>query len=383
MTLRMFCRLAAITVGAIACRHTPPVGETTLTPPAPGGMPTLERRVLTLADSDLAEGQYWPMGVNESGNVVFLASSSEQPMFRIVDSTGRRLGAFGRLGDGPGEFRGPLDLQLRGDSIRIFDAMRMFLVQYSTAGKPIKDTRALMLDIPLAWTGDSVDHWMPPGLGPTKLPLIRRSLVGDSSGRVVIPANDSGFVAILASPPGGKRLMLLPYAAGPNRIYLADAYHYQIFSYDASGKLLATFGRQLPPHHRGPRELAEARAGLIRAGKYMMGPKGEKISLPDQSKRLDTLEREITPHFDRAPLHVDGFGRLWVVGVTNDSTTVDVFADTTLLGRVVLPCYLGRRGIPVALTGQWLLLECGLPEAADLASELQLYRIVEAKRVLP
>jgi hypothetical protein len=336
-------------------------------------MPTLERRVLTLADSDLSEGQYWPMGVSESGDVVFLASMTDQPMFRVVDSTGRRLQAFGRRGDGPGEFRGPLDLHLRGDSIWIFDGMRMFLVQYTTAGKLVKDSRALLFDIPLAWTGDSVDHWMPPGLAPTKLPLIRRTLVGDTAGRVVIAANDSGLLAILAAPPGGKRVTLLPYALGPNRIYLADAHHYQIFSYDASGHLLASFGRQLPPHRRGPREVAETRAGLIRAGK----------SFPGASARLDTLEREVSPHFDRAPLHVDGSGRLWVIGLTNDSTTVDVFADTTFLGRTVLPCYLVRRGSPVALTGHWLLLECALPEAADLSSELQLYRIVEAKRVPP
>lgn len=226
-----------------------------------------------------------------------------------------------------------------------------------------------------------MDHWRTRGLGmaPSRRSVIQRAHVGDRAGRVVIAEEDSGFQAVLASTPGGKPLSRLAYAAGPNRIYLADAYRYRIYSYDGTGHLIATFGRQLPPHHMGPRQLAQQRESILRQPKYMRGPKGEAIALPDRRGRLDTLDREITPHFNRAPLHVDAYGRLWVVGVTNDSTTVDVFADTTFLGRVVLPCYLFRAGHPVALTGHWLLLECELPEAEDLASELQLYRIVEGK----
>jgi hypothetical protein len=109
----------------------------------------------------------------------------------------------------------------------------------------------------------------------------------------------------------------------------------------------------------------------------MRGPNGEAVPLPDQRGHLDTLSREITPHFNRAALHVDDLGRLWVVGVTNDPTTVDLFADTTFIGRAVLPCYLLPYGTPVVLTGHWLLLECELPRTSEPASELQLYRIVD------
>jgi hypothetical protein len=341
-------------------------------------MPSLERRTLALADSDLAERQFWPMGVSDSGRIVYLVSQTDRPMFRVVDSTGRRLQAFGRTGDGPGEFRGPLDLQLRGDSIRIFDGQRFKLLQFTWEGRLIRESPALIFDIPLAWIADSVDHWMPSGMSArTAVPLIRRSRIGDSAGRAVIAPTDSGLLAIPASSPGGKRLVRLSYALGPDRIYLADAFQYRIYSYDLAGRPVARFGRDLPPHHRGPRELAETHEELVRASGFMRGPKGEKIALPDQRARLDTLDREVTPHFNRDPLHVDRFGRLWVIGVTNDSTTVDVFADTTFLGRTVLPCYLLRYGHPVALSAHWLLLECALPDSADRASELQLYRIVE------
>ena len=374
-------RLAILAAVVLGCSDSPRAPEASSAPVPPSGMPSLERRSLALADADVAETYYWAMGVSEVGNIVFLASAKERPMFRVVDSTGRRLAAFGRQGDGPGEFRQPLTLEVRGDSLLIHDSGRMTSLLYTWGGRSIGESQAPVFDIPLAWIGDSMDHWQPPGLG-TTLPgrsVIRRTQVGDTGGRVLIAAQDSGFQVVLASTPGGKPLSRLPYAVGPDRIYLADAYRYRIYSYDSTGHLIATFGRQLPPHRMGPRQLAQQRESILRQPKYMRGPKGEAIALPDRRGRLDTLDREITPHFNRAPLHVDAYGRLWVVGVTNDSTTVDVFVDTTFLGRVVLPCYLFRVGNPVALTGHWLLLECELPEAADLATELQLYRIVEGK----
>ena len=372
-------RLVIIAVLLLGCKSTPRAPEAAGSPVLPSGMPSLERRPLALAEADLAEVHYFPMGVSEAGHIMYLASATERPMFRVVDSTGKRLVAFGRQGDGPGEFRGPIELQMRGDSVRIFDSERMTLLQYTWQGQSLRESRALMLDIPLAWIGDSVDHWIPPGMTRSERSVIRRTLVGDTAGRVVIAENDSGFRAVLASPPGETRLMRMGYALAPGRIYLGDAYNYRIFVYDTGGHRIASFGRQLPPHYRGPRELAAQRASILREPKYMRGPNGEAIRLPDHKGRLDTLAREITPHFNRAPLHVDAFGRLWVVGVTNDSTTVDVFADTTFLGRIVLPCYLLRYGNPVVLNGHWLLVECELPETADLASELQLYRIVEGK----
>ena len=298
-------------------------------------------------------------------------------MFRVVDSTGQRLHAFGRPGEGPGEFRSPLQLLIRGDSLRFFDAGRMSLVDYNREGKSLGESRAIMLEFPLAWVGDSVDHWMPPAMAQSERSVIRRSLVGDTAGRVLIAEEDSGFQAVLASMPGEQPLLRLAYVAAWDRIYLADAYNYQIYSYDGSGQPLASFGLQLPPHYMGARQLAEQRASILSQPKFIPRPNRKPLELPDESDRLDTLKREITPHFMRAPLHVDAGGRLWVIGLTNDSTTVDVFADTTFLGRTVLPCYLGRTGYPAVLSRGWLLLECELPEAAELSSELQLYRIVE------
>ncbi|MBK6495385.1 MAG: hypothetical protein IPG05_09825 [Gemmatimonadetes bacterium] len=342
-------------------------------------MPQLERRAFTLAEADLADDEYGPLAISGEGVVVFRASASDAPMFRIVDSTGRRLHAFGRQGDGPGEFRSPLFMQPRDTSIWIWDARRMVSLLYSFRGDPLGESLAPVVRWPAAWAGDSVDLWVPPGPGTQAAPAVLRTAVRGGPDRTLIPATDSGLRHIVAAWLG-QRLDLLPYALGPDRIYIGDSYNFRIYSYDGSGKPLAVFGRQLPPHHRGPREAAEYRASLTRGLQPYVGPDGKAVRQPGISARLDTLDREVTPHFFRAPLHVDDVGRLWVIGTLNDSTTVDVFADTTFLGRTVLPCYLNRRGMPASVTSKWLLLECTLPESSDRPTELQLYRVKEIQR---
>lgn len=340
-------------------------------------MPRLERRLLALVDDDVATQRYWPMSVNDRGEVMYLASPSDPPMFRIVDSSGKRVAAFGRGGDGPGEFRGPLELINVGESVRILDE-RMVMPEYRWDGSHVADRPAQLTDIPLAWVGDSVDHWSPPAMIPGRSPVVQRSLPGDTAARVVIGEDDSAFRAVLASAPGAKPLMRLSYAADGERTYLADAYRYRIYLYDRAGRLLTSLGRQLPPHHRGPRELARIRDRILRQPKFTRGPTGKAIALPDQRDRLDTSDREVTPHFDRDPLHIDRSGRLWVIGLTNDSTAVDIFRDTVFLGRITLPCFMSPTGHPIAMSTQWLLLECLLPDEAESSSELQLYRIVES-----
>ena len=339
-------------------------------------MPRLERQPFTLSEDDLADGEYWPLAVSSGGEVVFRASEEDAPMFRVVDSTGHRLVAVGRQGDGPGEFRGPLFLQVRDQALWMWDARRMVSLRYSMKGKSLGESPAPVVRLPLEWFGDSVDLWTPARAGDPETPSIQRSAVGGGPARTLIPATDSGLQQVAAAWLG-QRLDLLPYALGPDRIYVGDAYTFRIYSYDGAGKPLAVFGRTLPPHRRGPREAAEYRKGLTQAMKATVGPDGKAFRQPGISARLDTLDREVTTHFFRSPLHVDDSGRLWIVGKQNDSTTIDVFEDTTFLGRTVLPCFLNRRGKPASLRGKWLLLECTLPETSDRPTELQLYRVKE------
>lgn len=345
-------------------------------------MPLLERRPLSIADADLPDRFFSPAAVGPNGEVVYFTALGSQPIFRIVDSTGQRIGGFGRQGEGPGEFRLPLQLRVYGDSIRIQDFSRLVSIDYSMAGKYQGERNARILKTPLAWLRDSVDIWDLSPTGATATPAVVRQALDESKGRTVIPATDSGLQH-LADVFRARPRPVIPYAAGAGRVYLADPYAYRIHSYDASGKPLAVFGRDLPPHFRGPQELAQVREAVLRAQRPVPGPNGRSMGGQDQGRRLDTLAKEITAYFHRTPLHVDRAGRLWVIGTTNDSTTIDVFADTTFLGRTTLPCFLLVTGYPAVLNGGWLLLECTLPDTADRRSELQLYRVLDPVRQPP
>lgn len=371
-------RFAGLMLCLLGCGPSPDAADSPTPPAVLAAMPVLEQRPFSLAEEDIANTHYFPAAVSARGEVAYRATDNEGPLFRIVDSTGRRLHAFGRSGNGPGEFRGALQMQVRGDSLYIWDNRRMTMLYYTMEGKAIGEVQAPILRIVAAWLGDSIDllDTKRPG-GREAADLARFSITG-GDGRTVIPATDSGLQAVTGAFLARRIIATLPYAVGAERIYLADPYAYRIYSYDTSGRPLAAFGRALPPHHRGSRELAETREALIRAQQPTVGPNGKRMDAPDFRARLDTLAKETTAHFTRTPLHVDGRGRLWVIGTTNDSTTIDIFADTLFLGRKVLPCYLFRAGTPVSLAEGWLLLECKLPESSDLPSELQLYRILDA-----
>ena len=42
----------------------------------------------------------------------------------LLDASGNQVGTVGRLGEGPGEFLGVLDMDTRGDSILVLDGLR-------------------------------------------------------------------------------------------------------------------------------------------------------------------------------------------------------------------------------------------------------------------
>lgn len=374
-TLRAFTASAAL---LSACSG--PVGDEPerAVPPSSASsvMPSLEPRPLALSEADRPVGATGPAAVADDGHVVYFHSFDDRPAFRIVDSTGAHVAGFGRRGEGPGELRLPLGIRIAGDTIHILDNARAMLVEFSIDGGYRGERSARAAGLPLAWDGDSMDVWSPPRGPDGEATPIERLPHDGAPGRVLVSSNDAalGGIAALAR---SRRMMVPPYASHDGQLYLADPFAYRIHRYDAGGRLLASFGRDLPPRERGPREFAQVRDGLVKSQRPAAGPDGRRVAGPDQSRRLDTLARETVPHFNRAPLHVDAKGRLWVVGTANDSTTIDVFADTVFLGRLAVPCLLSATGFPAALSDGWLLLQCRLPESAEQSWELQLYRVLE------
>ncbi len=376
MPLRCYPAAALLLLGAIGC-----VQDAPAPPAAPGvvgsGMPTFERRPLTIAEEDLPEGRYMLFDVASDGSVFYQASMSKGPMLRRVDSTGRRLHAFGRDGEGPGELRGLAFQEIHGDTLQVFNSDRRALIDMTLDGKLLRERRVAGYDIALVWHRDSVDHWNPTPI-PGRERRVLRSKIGEEGGRVLFDSTSPAFGTSITKRTGqATSPTLLPYTATADRMWLADPWEYRISIFSNDGAPINSFVHAIARNRFGPRALAETRARIMKAPRFMRGPNGERIALPDDRGRLDTLERESIRHFTRNPLHVDEFGRLWVVGVSRDSTSVDLFADTTFVGRAMLPCYASGVGIRVAFgRGGWMVLECEV-EDGDWPTELQLYRIVE------
>jgi hypothetical protein len=340
-------------------------------------MPTFERRPLAIAEEERPNEFYMLFAVVSDGSVIYQASYDKTPMLRRVDSTGRSLDAFGREGEGPGELRGFAYLSVHGDTLQVFNSSRRVLIDLTLKGKLLRERRVAGFVIPLVWHGDSVDHWNPTPF-PGQDQRVRRSAIGQLEGRVLFDSTNAAFVAAITKRTGqATSPTQFSYTSTSDRLWVADPWEYRISTFKSDGTPIASFVHDIPPNRYGPRALAETRERIMKAPRFTRGPNGKRYELPDQRGRLDTLEREKIRHFTHNPLHVDEFGRLWVVGVSRDSTSVDLFADTTFVGRVMLPCYATGYGTRVAFgRGGWMVLECEV-EGGDWPTELQLYRIVE------
>jgi hypothetical protein len=376
MTSQSLC-LPLFAIASVACSQ-PAVPVVADAQPPGSGMPLLERRSIVLAEADLPDNRFQSFDVNALGSVVYVASHVSEPKFRLVDSTGRRLAAFGRNGAGPGETQMPIGLWFRGDTIRTIESGRGMLIELDSEGRSIRDRRLPPGGVAIAWVGaDSLDHWDPffPDMAPESRAIFRRAVGDPEQRRRLVGTEDSVFAAAAAtrgtSPP-----LSIPYAATEDRFWVGDGWDFRIRAYSADGTTRYTINHAIPANTMGPRQLQRTREMIDRMPRFDRGPNGQRIPLPDLRGRLDTLERERVPHFSRGALHVDNHGRLWVIGLSNDSTSVDVFADTTWLGRVMLPCFAARTGTRAALGPGWLVFECEI-DGGDWPSELQLYRIVE------
>lgn len=351
----------------------PPIG------PAGAGMPRFERRMLVIAEEDRPEERFMFFDVDAQGSVIYAASRVEAPLYRRVDSTGRPILAFGQTGEGPGETRMPVGLWYAGDTMRIHESGRGMLVELDREGRSLRDRRLPPGGITLSWVGsDSVDWWesLPLPSEVIEARTVFRIPLGAPSERRRLVGPEDAVLDSASTARGSNAVLSMPYVAATDHFWIADGWNFTLRHFRADGSVLATIEHQVAPNTRGPRQLRLARELIERMPRFMRGPNGERIPLEDQRGRLDTLDRERIDHFTRNPLHLDVHGRLWVIGLSHDSTSVDIFADTTWLGRTMLPCFASRVGTRAALGPGWLLLECEIDDS-DWPTELQLYRVIE------
>ncbi|HEY4320731.1 MAG TPA: hypothetical protein VGM77_06065 [Gemmatimonadales bacterium] len=342
-------------------------------PLASSGLPALVSVPLDVAPSDAIDEAVANIAMTSNGTIVYAPANDATPFLRALDSSGHRVAAFGRFGDGPGEWRQPGLFFTVGDTIVVAQPGRPVTMYYDRSGRflreaPPSGTRG----VPLGAYGDSIDLMFYDSHD--QVAGIVRESTRDHGSRQLFAASDS-FVRQASTAISPKLLAIAPpYALSRLRIAIGDGMSYQIAIFDQAGTQRYRFGRALPPDRRGPRSLALA-SDQYRTGSLVPGPGGQMALPPSAQARLDTIDREIVPHFGTQALHFDDEGRLWVIGTIGDSTFADVFADSMYLGRHLLPCFRPARGI--ALTGKWLLLRCDRSDLGEPAFALQLYRIAD------
>src|SRR5690606_29715399 len=94
------------------------------------------------ADGDAAYvfGRIGDVAFGPDGSVYVLDSGNA--VIRVYDSSGRHLRAFGRQGEGPGEFRFPIRMLVADSGVRVFDGPLKRVSYFSHTGE-LLETRAL------------------------------------------------------------------------------------------------------------------------------------------------------------------------------------------------------------------------------------------------
>lgn len=334
-------------------------------------MPVLEREALALDLEHDPPRPNTPIAVSSRGTVVFAnpRHRRDRNMLTVAQPPGGGAPReIIRKGGGPGE--------VADGSLRILFLDTLLLVEdHEQTRTSLFTPQGVLLasgPVPFGWyllggRGDSLDYFSthsPEG----RSAVYRRPALGRED-RVVIPQDDS-FLRRAAPPVVGTALRSAPaYAVSGGRIAMAEPRGYRIRYYDRAAGYVE-FGRDLPPRRRTPAAFDRERRRIrqqLRMG--FVGPDGKRIPVPGLQERLDTLDREVLPHFTRHGLAFDHAGRLWVVGETGDSSFADVFADTTFLGRLALSCR--GPGRSISFNRRWLAMIC-LSDNDE--PEIQLYR---------
>ncbi|HRP06934.1 MAG TPA: hypothetical protein PLL69_00470 [Gemmatimonadales bacterium] len=340
------------------------------------GLPSLEELHLATGAEDLPEREPTTIALTSDGLLSYPTAAREGSRFITIDSTGTIVARWSRAGEGPGEsWTGYL---ASGDSvIALVSTNPPTLQVYTGRGELLSEQRGQPVDgFPqTALIGDSVDRSFGQRLvGRTHVledipgPIVRACIYTDCR-RELLGADHPILSQVHEATPRKGGLRWPPFAAEPGRFVLGDGVGYRLWLFDADGKTAMEFGRQLPP--RGPTnrefdaELA-ARAGQINGG-----------SAVDSAAVLKQLSQERLPHFGYGSLGFDGEHRLWVAGRTRYSTFLDVFADTTFLGRRMVDCQSDRGAF--AVRGRWLGLVCVDESNDSTPIRVRLFRIVEGE----
>lgn len=305
------------------------------------------------------------IAVATSGTTAVMSATTGEFGVLLFAADGSPQAVISRPGQGPGEFSSPAVLHFADTVLHVFPTARPASIRFDAHGGLLDETRLHATSRGVMGLSDATIDAM--HLGPGGFDGIAMERVGTEFSHPFLTTENSAVESASRDPNNPGFHLPPPYVRSGGFAIVGDGWTYKLAVFDTTGEQLGIFGRDLPTSPRGPRGLAVRRASLELAVREPL-PGTEKLRA-----RLDTLDRERVVHFLRGSLGVDGKGRLWVVGSFGDSTFADVFADTTFLGRHVLPCLQATGGASV--NGAFLALRCLEPD--EESYRLRLYRIVD------
>lgn len=284
-----------------------------------------------------------PLRIGEHGDVLLADMSLDGKLLRTIDTLGQVRWQAGAPGEGPGEARLALPLEITDSSLMAFDLSTRRLTEWDSAGALLRTTLPLPR-IPLARVRDN--EWL--GWEPDQPRYGVVLLDGDGHTREVLDHAEAQYVGMFPAVKDPR--MIVPPVLGSWRdgFVVANGKTYQLAFYDWNGKLRHTIGRVLPENHLTATQV-DAELGAL-AGR----PGFRSVT---QERRRAQLAAQVRPWFTHlTPLGLDAAGRVWVVGQQGDTTFADLFTERQFLGRIVLACpgFQGRW----AMRGEWLALVC-------------------------
>lgn len=208
--LRVLFRYSVLVLAAVwvcACAAEAPIGVEADT------LPTLalleDVRIGSVGDAEAGFSRIGAVDVAEDGRVLVL--ETQERRVRVYNDRGQLILAIGRPGDGPGEFRGPSWLGVRGDTLWVGDMGNARLTLFRLDGALLTTVPVRPVPLNLSGVNGSIIPNAPIGNGrfDSRIRLLSEGRTGWDSVRVPALEFDStgaaidtvGSVFIAGSPP--------------------------------------------------------------------------------------------------------------------------------------------------------------------------------------
>lgn len=315
------------------------------------------------------------------GRIVMVAPMGDRKVL-VFEPSGRLSAAFGREGEGPGEFHQPMSMQLLpGDTIVVWDMWFISVAYFDPSGTLLKERRVDFEALDAAtqtgnqWRGESVHQPLPDG---SFLIRVTRSDWRPPSEPGTIYRRPAGYVRIDSaysahsfgwwgeyerfSWPDGSLPFAVPFPAGaataaggdPLSVFITNGDRYEIHQFSLTGELRRIVRRTVHPVPLSDEDLEEWKDGATSA---LAGLNWDRWELETAGRLAGRRHAAIID------LRVDPAGYLWAFD--HGQREWSIFnAEGRWLGTIPLPDFAVQWIEEDFILGSWSDLDTGVQSVA-------------------